>query len=191
MNELNDNSAQKIWQSQPVEVTTMSAEVIRKRASKFERTIWWRNAREYVAALFVIAAFGSSFVRNHGVLHRIARGLLIAGAVWIVIQLHRRASARYVPMEAETSTSLRLYRAELERQREALKSVWWWYLAPIVPGLVVSTLAHAIAHPGPLSWAKLALYDAVFAAALFGIWKLNLRAARRLQGKIDELNGVP
>jgi len=189
MNEPNDNSVQKIWQSQPVEVTNMSAEMIRKRASKFERRIWWRNAREYVASLIVIAVFGSSFVKTHGILHRIAFGLLIAGTVWIVIQLHRKGSARNIPMEADTSTSLRLYRAELERQRDALNSVWQWYLAPLVPGFVVVTLAHAIAHPGPLNWAKIALFDAVSAALFFGIWKMNLRAARHLQGTIDELNG--
>lgn len=190
MNEPFDHSMQKIWQSQPVEVTTMSAEVIRKRASKFEHRIWWRNAREYMGSLLGITLFGSFFVKTHEVLFRIAFSLFIAGMMWIVIQIRRKASARAIPLEADTSTGLRLYRAELERQRDVVKNVWPWYLAPLLPGFVVYTLAYATAFPRPLSWAGLALLDAVIAAIFFGVWKMNLRAARCLQRMIDELNGV-
>ncbi len=190
MNKPHDNSVQEIWQSQPVEVTKMSVEVIRKRASKLEHRIWWRNAREYVGSVVGVALFGGFFVKTHEVLFRIAYGLFIAGMVWIVVQLRRKASARNISMEADTSTSLRLYRAELERQRDVVKNVWPWYLAPLVPGFLVYTLAYAIAHPQPLGWARVALLDVVIAAIFFGVWKINLRAARCLQRMIDELNGV-
>ena len=190
MNEPQDNSVQKIWQSQPVEVTPMSAEVIKKRARKFERRIWWRNAREYVGSVLGIALFGGFLVKTHDLLFRIAFGLFIAGMLWIVIQLRRKASARNIPIEADTSTSLRLYRAELERQRDVVKNVWPWYLAPLVPGFVAYTLAYAISFPRPLGWTRVGLLDAVIAAIFFGVWKMNLRAARCLQRMIDDLNGV-
>ena len=190
MNEPHDNSVQKIWQSQPVEVTKMSVDLIRKRASRLEHRIWWRNAREYVGSLVGIVLFGGFFVKTHDVLLRIAYALFIAGMLWIVIQLRRKASARNIPMEADTSTSLRLYRAELERQRDVVRNVWPWYLAPLVPGFVAYTIACALASPGHLGWARVAALDIVIASIFFGVWKMNVRAARCLQKMIDELNGA-
>lgn len=190
MNEPLDNSVQNLWQSQPVEVTKMSAEVIRKRANKFERRIWWRNGREYIGSAIGIALFGSFLMKTHDLLFRIAYALFIAGMMWIVVQLRRKAAARSIPMEADTLTSLRLYRAELERQRDVVNNVWPWYLAPLVPGFAVYTVAYAIAFPRPISWAGLVLLDVIIAALFFGVWKMNLRAARCLQRMIDNLNGA-
>lgn len=190
MTESLENSVQQIWQSQPVEVTKMSAETLRKRARKFERRIWWRNAREYVGSLIGIVLFVSFILKTNNALMQIAYGLFVAGMLWIVIQVHRKASARKIPLEGDTLTSLRLYRAELERQRDTVKNVWPWYLAPLVPGFVVYTAASAIANPRPASWAGLVLLDVVIAALFFGVWKMNMRAARCLQRMIDEANGV-
>jgi len=189
MNEPLNNSVLEIWQSQPVEVTKMSAELIRKRANKLEHRVWWRNAREYVGSLIGVVLFASFIPKTHDPLFRIAYGLFIAGMVWIVIQLRRKASARSIPFEADTSTRLRLYRAELERQRDVVKNVWPWYLAPLVPGFVVYTIAYAIAFPRPLSWAGLALLDATIAALFYGVWRMNMRAARCLDRMIHEVNG--
>lgn len=189
MNESPNNSVQQIWQSQPVAVTKMSLTEIRRRADKFERRVWWRNAREYVAGLIGVALWGSFFLKTHELPFRVAYGLFIAGIIWILIQLHRKASARSVPLEADTATSLRLYRAELERQRDVLKNVWLWYLAPLVPAFVVFTGVDAVAHPDPMKWAKLALLDVLTAVIFFATWKLNRGAAKRLQRMIDKLNG--
>lgn len=168
----------------------MSSEVLRKRARKFGRAIWWRNAREYVGAVIGVALFASFLTQAHDLVFRVSYALFIAGMVWIVVQLHRKASTRSIPLEADTSTSLRFYRAELERQREVVKNVWPWYLAPLVPGFVVYTLAYALAFPRPVSWAGLALLDAIIAALFFAVWKMNMRAARCLQRTIDELKAV-
>ena len=192
--DLKSNSMQnnpiQLWQGQTVEVTTMSADVLRKRARKFERKIWWRNAREYVGSVIAVALFASFLTKTHEALFRIAFGLFIAGMVWIVVQLRRKASTRSIPLEADTSSSLRFYRAELERQRDVVKNVWPWYLAPLVPGFVVYTVASALASPRPGSWAGLALLDAIIAALFFGVWKMNMRAARCLQRMIDDLSAA-
>ena len=42
MTDLQNNSVLELWQSQPVEVTKMSIEELRRRAGKFERRIRWR-----------------------------------------------------------------------------------------------------------------------------------------------------
>lgn len=139
------------------------------------------------------------FFKTHELLFRITFALMIAGMLWIVVQLRRKASARSIPLGADTLTSLRFYRAELERQRDALNNVWPWYLAPLVPGFVAYSVAYAVrmAHPSipdafphPMSWMRLAVLDIIIVVIFVGLWKLNQRAARRLQRKIDELNGA-
>jgi len=189
MNEL-ENPVQKLWQCQPVEGTKMSLDVIRKRAAKFERRILWRNVREYVASLIAAVLLGSFLIRAHDLLSRITFGLFLAGMVWIVVQLHRKGSMKKLPVGVDTLTSMRFYRAELERQREVVSSVWSWYLAPLVPGFLVYTVGYAIRFPRPAAWAGLLLLDAIVAGMFYLIWKLNMRAARCLKHMIDELNGA-
>ncbi|HYM78740.1 MAG TPA: hypothetical protein VE377_22405 [Candidatus Dormibacteraeota bacterium] len=184
------NPVLKIWQEQPVEGIKMSVDEIHLRAGKFERRIMWRNIREYVASLIAVALFVYFFATTQGALSRITFALFIAGMLWIVIQLHLKGSAKSMPAGLDTLTSLRFYRAELERQREVVSKVWSWYLAPMVPGFVVYTVGYAVSVPRPLAWAGLALMDVLIAALFFWIWKMNMRAARCLQRMIDELNAA-
>jgi hypothetical protein len=187
MNELPNNQAQQIWQHQQVEGIKMSADAIRQRAGKFESRIQWRNGREYLASLIAAVLFGYFFTITHDVLFRIAYGLFIAGLGWVVFQLHRKGSAKTMPAAMGSVTSLQFFRAELERQRDVVKNVWPWYLAPLVPGFVVLTVGYVMALPFPAGLASAALLDAFVAALFFGVWKMNARAARCLQRTIDEL----
>ena len=184
------NPAQTLWQDQPVEGIKMSAEIIHKRAAKFERRIMWRNVREYVASLIAVCLFVYFFVTTHDVLSRVTFGLFIAAMAWIVVQLHRKGSAKTLPTGVDTLTSLQLYRAELERQRAVVSNVWAWYLAPLVPGFVVYTIGYAIKFQHPAAWAGLALMDGIVAAMFFVIWKMNMKAARCLTKMIEELNAA-
>jgi hypothetical protein len=179
-----------LWQNQPVEGLPISAGAIRKRAAKFERRIRWRNVREYVASLIAAALLGYFALTSHDALSRVVFGLFIAGLAWMVVQLYRRGSSKSMPAGLDTHTGLRWYRMELERQRAAVTSVWSWYLAPMVPGIVVDTVGKAIQSPHPATWARMALMDAFFAAAFLLVSKVNARAARCLGRTIDELKAA-
>ena len=187
MNDSPNLSMKELWQHQPVEGIPMSLEKIRKRAGKFEKKIRWRNFSEYACGAIAAVLLASSFVKSHDVLFRIAFAVLIAGLVYMAYQLRRRASARSMPTDLGAVNSLQFHRAELERQREFISHIWKWYLGPIVPGLLIFTLASALAEPSPHSLGKLALVDAVMASAMILVWRLNVRAARCLQRSIDEL----
>ncbi len=186
MNNLS-NIPQQVWQCQPVEGIKMSAEALRQRSGKFEKRIRQRNVREYVASLLAAAWFGYCFVTTHDVLFRIAYLFFIAGLGWVVYQLHRQGSARNMPAAMGSSTCLRFFRTELERQRDAVKNVWPWYLAPLVPGFVILTVAYMQALPFPANLASAVWIDGVAAVVFFLVWKMNRRAATRLQRVIDEL----
>jgi hypothetical protein len=187
MNELPNNQAQQLWQSQPVEGIKMSAEAIRHRAGKFESRILRRNALEYGGSLLAVIGFAYFFAKADDVLFRLTWALFIAGMLWVVVQLHRKGSPRSMPAVMVASTCLDFFRAELERQRDVVSNIWPWYLAPLVPGFVVYTVAYARAFPRPASWAGLALIDAIVAVLFLGVWKMNARAGRCLQRMIDDL----
>ena len=86
-----------------------------------------------------------------------------------------------------TTSSLQFYRRQLERQRDLTASVWSWYLAPLVPGLLLFAVSSALGDPHPRKLIVLALFYGFSAGLFIFIWKLNARAARCLQRLIDEL----
>jgi hypothetical protein len=189
MNQL-ENPAQKLWQDQPVEGIKMSIEEIHRRAGKFERRIRFRNVREYVTSLIAVGLFMYFFATSHDSLSRVTFGLFIAAMLWIVVSLHWKGSAKKLPQGVDTVTGLRLYRTELERQRDVVRNVWWWYLAPLVPGFVVYTIGYALKFPRPASLLGLALMDVIVAGMFYVIWRINQRAARCLDKMITELSGT-
>lgn len=188
-NEPPHNDMRKVWQNQKVEYAPMSLDEIHKKAQRFQRTILWRNLREYLAAAFVVACFSSFLWRFDGILIRTGSALVIAGALYIVYQLHKRGSAKTVPADLASMTCLNFHRDELERQRDLLRSVWRWYLLPIVPGLVLFLIGHAVKVP-PEHWGAFGVTAAVCAAVFASVGALNQWAARRLQRQIDELDAL-
>ncbi|HEY1678003.1 MAG TPA: hypothetical protein VGG04_09875 [Candidatus Sulfotelmatobacter sp.] len=187
MNQTLENPAQQIWQTQPVEGTKMSAEAIRLRAGKFERRIMRRNLRELIASVIVTIAFGYFCIAAPNALWRTTWGLFIAGTVWVMFQLRRKGTPRTMPEDIGAATSVGFFRSELERQRDLVKNVWPWYLAPLVPGYIALNLAWVLAPLRPTPWTTILALDLFFAAIFLGVWKLNQRAARCLQRSIDEL----
>jgi len=184
------NPVQKIWQEQPVEGIKMSVDEIRRRAGKFERRIVWRNRREIVSCILVSVLFAYFLATNHHVLFRMAYGLFIVGMIWVAVQLHRKGSVNSLPPALGAASSLQFFRTQLERQRDVIKNVWPWYLAPLVPGYVMLTVAYAVSFPRPVRWLGVAAFDAFIVLVFIGIWKLHVRAARCLQRSIDELNSA-
>ncbi len=84
-------------------------------------------------------------------------------------------------------------RRELIRQRDLLRSIWRWYLGPLIPGLAVMFMAFAQAAVGSHSHVKhpgvLVAIDGLFFVTVFlVVAMLNKKAARKLQRQIDDLD---
>lgn len=168
----------------------MSVEEIRKRATKFEKKIYWRNVREYVAGVITIVLLGSFFAGADRLLDRSAFALLIAGMVYVMYQLHRQGAAKALPSSVTVGPSLEFYRGELERQHKLVSNVWIWYLGPFVPGLVLSAVASAAHNLQLRHIVVLTFWYGLIAGFFVFVWWLNVRAARCLQRMIGEL-GTP
>lgn len=177
----------KLWKDQPTDVAPDLRQV-KRSADRLRRTIRARNGREYVAAGLVCAVFAGYFFVFANPLIRIASVLAIAGAVFVVIQLHRRASWREPSPEQLGASCLEFHRAALVRQRDALKDAWAWYVLPFVPTAVLMQAGFAMERPdaiGPLVTTAVVVFGVMGLIA----W-LNRVAARRLQREIERLDDL-
>jgi hypothetical protein len=189
---MTDDPAKQAWQASVEIAGAPPLEEVRKGANRFYRYIKWRNAVEYVACVIVVGGFGTYIFTLPHVLQKIGSMLVILAVFYVAWQLHRRASA--VPPEAAGTMPLLLFaRAQMVRQRDALRSIFGWYIAPFLPGLAVfmtGTLLEKRAGAG--LGAIDAIGSVVLLAVFAGVWWLNQLAARKLQrhiGEIDVLTG--
>src|ERR1035441_113308 len=177
-NELRPDDLGEVWRTQNVEHTQMTINEIREKARKFQRKIYFRNLREYVAIAVVAAFFGYS-MGKYPPLMRAGAGLIIAGVLYVAYQLHRRGSSKTAAADLATASCLDFHRTELERQRDLLRGIWSWYLGPMIPGLALMVVAAGMANPGhlPHVWGYVGLYSTVVALAFFLVARLNRRGA--------------
>ncbi len=183
-----DNDIRNLWRNQPLEETKpISFEELRIRAKKMDRRIRRRNCIEYIAAAFVVVAFSSSIYVFETPLMRLGSALCIAATLYVVWQLRVRGSARTLPQGEVPLTWLDSHRRQLERQRDALASVWKWYLAPFVPGMSIFLAGRAIEDP-PGNWVSVPKTSAAVVFLFAFVAWLNHRGSRKLQRELDELD---
>ncbi len=185
--ELPPDNIKTLWQNQSTEPIQMSLEEIRKKAEGFQKTIRNRNFREYVAAAFVFIGF--SYLMWRFPATRLSGGLLLAGTVYVLHQLHTLGAAKVVPESLALANCLEFHRRELERQRDLSRDVLKWYLLPFVPGLL-AVIAVPLQRQPPEKWIRVLPVVLLWAVMFYGVWRLNKRGANKLQRQIDELNSL-
>jgi hypothetical protein len=181
------------WQASVAEAPLPPLADLRKDADRFYRRIRRRNRVEYAAAAFVVLCFGAYCVLLPSPIARAGAFLVVLGTLFTVWQLERRASAIAVPSVETALPLLAHQRVQLVRQRDALASVWRWYLLPFVPGLATMLVGPSIAGgPAGLLHMRPAQIFAILGAILVfgGIWWLNRRAAKMLGRAIAELDAM-
>jgi hypothetical protein len=184
-----DRDPHTLWQGQPIDPRRVGLQDIRHQAARFGRTIRRRNLREYLAALFVFGFFGwHAFADARGYV-RAGSALIVAGTAVVAYHLRRHGTTGTPPVEELVSTCLAFHRRELERQRDLLRSVPRWYLAPLVPGLAVLFLGSGFekASAGADLPLKPVLGVLAFVLLFLAIAWLNAKAAREVQRELDEL----
>jgi hypothetical protein len=181
-NEPLPDDIRNVWQNQPVENTPMPLEEIRRKAQQFEKRIRRRNLREYIAGGAGMVIFTVYLFIFKSLTARIGSALIIAAMVCVLYQIYKRATPGTLPADLALTASLEFHRRELVRQRDLLRSVWLWYVAPFIPGIVVFGRGTNPPH-GPASWLNAVPFVSVFGVIMW----LNYRAAKRLDLRIAEI----
>lgn len=182
-----------LWQTMAVETVSVSMEEMRAKANAFQKRIRRRNFIEYAATIVVVIVLSwyATWPSRAGLLWPVSNGLIIVGMLIVALNLHLRGRAVAPPAEASARSLIDFQRAELTRQRDALRSVWLWYILPVVPGIILWFIAIGIdmttRHP---ERALVALSGAAMVVVLVFviIILLNLLGAARLQRMIDDLD---
>lgn len=186
---------QSIWQNQSQEEFSMSLADIHTRAERFQSRIRTRNWIEYAAAAFVVVFFGWMAATVPEPIVQFGAVLIVLGALYVCWKLHQLGrAASGDELNAGAQSWAAFHRAELMRQSDALRTVWRWYLAPFVPGMLVflAGVSFTAANPAPFPerlavfLAGLALMAAVFAVIAW----LNAQAVKRLDAEIAALDQV-
>jgi hypothetical protein len=181
------NPVKETWQAYASDVTIPRLEDVRAGAAKFDRQIRMRNSIEYGAGAIVIAAFSYYAISHPGFWAKVANVLIVIGTCFVMWQLHRRASILQASADLPLSALLQHQRQNLVRQRDALKSVFWWYLLPFIPGQMVFLIA--IPKPPGTEWMTL-VFAGFLLLGLLAIWSWNQKGAAKLQKAIDEVDSI-
>ncbi|MBY8820904.1 hypothetical protein [Sphingomonas colocasiae] len=179
-----------MWKQQSVQPHILTPQEIRARIDRLDGRIRRRNRIEYIAGALVLMVFAVFAIRQ------IARGnfdlatmgaiLSMFGAGTVIWQLHRRTS----PVEAIDGArpSVEIYCMGLRRQRDALASVWLWYVAPCVPGLVAIYVA-VLLKTEARNWPFVAAMGLIQIAFVAWVILINRRAARVLDAELEAQAG--
>jgi hypothetical protein len=141
-NEIPPRDPKTIWKEQKMTAQTLTPTQLENRHHRLEGRIRLRNRVEYIAggAVFVGSLLlGGWFLLDGPNLVETVLGvgtlLLGIGALVACLQLRRRTGGD-LRMDG-AGTTLTYYRADLACQRDALRSIFGWYIAPFLPGFVL------------------------------------------------------
>jgi hypothetical protein len=148
-----------------------------------------RTLGGYAVTLSEAAIFGLFIFIVPNSMQRVGCCLTVAAMLYCTYQLYARRPGD-LPLESDSSACTDSFRAELERQRDFHRGIWFWSrLLIMLPGLILFCVGGAMAQP------ELARGFAAIAACLIvlGIVSvpLNLRLSHKYQRQIDELDALP
>ena len=188
-----EETIRESWQREGSAAPLPSIAELRDRADAFRRKIKRRNLIEYIAGglSMIVFAFVAVVVPAPGM--RIALMALMIGLIIVMWQLHKRTAPLTPPEHGGQYSVLEYQSRELTRQRDALNTVFLWYLLPIIPGMVLfyslPLFDPDFAGQSEVIWRVLRKIG--FASLFFGVvYWLNKRAAGKLQRKLDDIEAL-
>src|ERR1700691_321416 len=190
--ELPMNDPRNIWQNQPTEVFKMSVNEIRGKAQRRRRKARREALLQITIGIVVCACFAWIFARAHDeTLPRVGLGILSLCGLNFAYQAYRWIWPGRPGPDAAVSSSVEVYRSELERSRDYGLHIWrragltFCFLGlalVILPGVI-----HSLNSPRLLlNFVPVLVLLAIWLAIFFPTRKRRLR---RLQEEIDELRG--
>ncbi|MBX3451139.1 MAG: hypothetical protein KF777_16355 [Planctomycetaceae bacterium] len=192
---MNDEQLQQAWQSQPAEMSSVGdidATLIqlRQQQDKFQKQIFWRDVREIGTGILLIPVWIAMGVQGS---LPVTWYLAVPAMLWIAgYLLYQRRAARHLELQpgASLRDSLVASIAQLDHQIRLLRTVFWWYLLPILIALV-AFFAQCLWQDragGPMAFVAFGLVMTICAIVFGGVYWLNQSAVRRsLQPRREEL----
>jgi hypothetical protein len=194
---MNFEDLQKTWQTQaPGATVTINADLLLREVRHNQRHFWsvifWRDAREVVVCVLLVAFFGWRARRDHDwTLYLLALAALSVGSFMVADRVRQRRKSPLASDSLKGCVESSL--AQVNHQIWLLKNIFWWYLLPFVAALGVSLCVSAWR-----SWQQrfnasfgLGLAAGICALIIWGVYKLNQYAVRKgLEPRRRELEAL-
>jgi len=154
-------------------------EVLRNQ-SDFEKRMWRRDFGEVTAAVLVTFIFGTlAVLMDQWSLFLGAAGSLFVGIFMVFDRLKQRWQRTTVADSLPSAINASL--VQVQHQIWLLRNILWWYLLPLVPGLVailVSTSRESQGN-GLADQLVIAFVGLICLLAFWGVYWLNQREITR------------
>lgn len=195
---MNPDELKSIWGQQPLSsagVVRLTPEMIWRLASestRFNRTIFWRDMREWLATVLVAGVLlYIACVDNHIHWPMVVAAIIACVPMTYVALRYRKRRAP--DPNAVLTDHLRNSIANVQLQLDLLRSVAKWYLAPIALSILIFGTDAFFTAPVPPGARKILivpfLLGALIGAGVFyAVWRMNDYAARtQLEPRLREL----
>jgi hypothetical protein len=191
---MNFEEMQSKWQSQghglslQIDATLLMREVQRNYKT-FESQLWRRDVNEVLAAVLVTGGFAAlSIALGEWSLLLCALGGLFIGVFLVVdrVKQNRLRSAQADTLQSMLETSL----SQVQHQIWLLQNILWWYLLPLIPGVVVflASVAWQSAGSGIVEQLVIAGVGLICAVTFWQVYRINLlEVTKRLEPRRREL----
>ena len=191
---MDERTVKTLWRSQESNMSVMTLASVHARAEQFQKKTRRAFVIECITTAFVVVVFGIYSWIFPGWMMKTGSLLCLLAILFALWQVRRRITARQV-QAAPARELIAFHRSELVRRRDALKSAWLWYLAPILPGTVLMLMGRWFQfHVPGRSLAQdhaMILSGGAIAALIFAaIWLRQFIRARQLQREIDALDAL-
>lgn len=179
------------WQNQSFQTKEVTMEMIIKKSDAFTNKINMRNSLEWSVILILTPVFLYHSFQAETVWSQLMNLELAMAGVFIALHLFFRGRTEVRPdFGASTEVFIGHQKRQLERQIELLSKAKYWYVAPILFGLVGLTVEKIY-----LNWSASAppvfemIYLAVVLAVGAGItWLNEVKAVNDLRAKLEDLS---
>jgi amino acid transporter len=184
-------NTQQLWQAQALDAPRISLAFVRQQSDSLRRRTQMRNAFEYIggAACLAFIAWKSVPLISSRPLFSLATAMWAVGTLVFFVLWDKRAASQEQPAEFGVLDALKFHRLQLERQRDARRGNWRWWLPLYLPGVVMLFVAMFVDFT-PVPWTAIILMGVWL---VFGFWMMIVmyeRSARRIQKEIDALDSL-
>ena len=162
-----------------------------KDIDKFNKRLSMSNALEISAAIFVIVVFlfYAFIFESEPVLLPLGSVLIAGGSLFIIIYILRNGMRKgKSPSEDDKLDYFKYWIHWYENTYKLVRSIFWWYLLPLIPGFIAFTIGMAQSIHGKFLQTSLKLGFLALITGGFVYWLNRYYASKKLQRRIDKLN---
>jgi len=162
---------------------------VRRNHRALELQLWQRDFGEVTAAVLITGVFATLAVLMHQwTLLLCAAGSLFVGLFFVVDRWKQRRRRSVIGNSLQSTIEASL--AEVQHQIWLLRNILWWYLLPLVPGLVAFLVTNfwQSSEKGIAEQIVIAGVGLICAAAFWSVYRINQREIKKtLEPRRNEL----